>query len=107
VDNPNDRCLGCGCPTIAANTSNRLQCGGECPPNLECIVENPFCGGDDCKSIRVAFDERNSTVVATSGILPDRPVSTVVIQDWLTDCEGVCVQKIGAFVVEPRESAVV
>jgi hypothetical protein len=101
VDDPNDRCLGCGCPTTCRKYFP-IDCsgGGECPPNLECIVENPFCGGDDCKSTCVAFDERKSPCGGSdeSNCLPGQICTYQDCNPEIDDeCEGVCVQKIGAF----------
>jgi hypothetical protein len=101
VDDPSDRCLGCTCPTICRKDSP-IDCsgGGECPPNLECIVENPFCGGNDCKSTCVAFDARQSTCGGFFG-WSCLPGQTCIYQDCdpevVDQCGGVCVQKIGAF----------
>jgi hypothetical protein len=102
VDDPSDRCLGCTCPTICRkNTPIDCSGGAKCPPNLECIVENPFCGRDVCNSTCVAFDERQSTCGGINGwrCLPGQ---TCIYQDCDpaiagANCGGVCVQKIGAF----------
>jgi hypothetical protein len=101
VDDPSDRCQGCGCPTIC-HKSLPIDCsgGGECPPSLECIVEDPFCGSDDCKSTCVAYDVRGikcggvdeySCLRGQTCIYRDCDPATAG-----ADCEGVCVQKIGA-----------
>jgi hypothetical protein len=99
VDDPSDRCLGCGCPTICRK-KYPIDCSGgfDCPPNLECIVEDPFCGSDDCKSTCMAFDERDSRCGGIDGCSLGQ---TCIYQDCdptiTADCEGACVQKVGAF----------
>jgi hypothetical protein len=103
IDNPSDRCLGCTCPTICRSNSP-IDCssgGAECPPNLFCIVENPFNCSDDCKSTCVAFDQRNSTCGGSKGWKCLRG-QTCIYRDCDpaiagADCAGVCVQKVGAF----------
>jgi hypothetical protein len=103
IDDPSDRCLGCTCPTIC-RSKFPIDCsssGAKCPPNLVCIVENPFCGSDDCKSTCVAFDERQSTCGGTNG-WKCLNGQTCIYQDCdpvigAADCAGVCVQKVGAF----------
>jgi hypothetical protein len=103
IDDPSDRCLGCTCPTICRSNSP-IDCsngGTRCPPNLFCIVENPFCGSEICNSTCVAFDQRNSTCGGIDG-WKCLPGQTCIYQDCdpaigAEDCAGVCVQKVGAF----------
>jgi hypothetical protein len=107
VDDPSDDCFGCACPTICRSNS-QVVCGGlgdgtECPPNLVCIIENPFCCSDDCGRICVAVDEKQKSP-SCGGIagLECLVGQICIYQDCDpkiagADCGGVCVQKIGAF----------
>jgi hypothetical protein len=101
VDDPSDDCFGCTCPTICRSISPVVCGGAGCPPNLVCIVENPFCGGGGCGRICVAVDEKQKSPcggITGQGCLSGQ---TCIYQDCDpkigADCGGVCVQKIGSF----------